>query len=376
MTPKSSEGVSQGNWISFPCLEVTQPIGTFYVGVLPSKSLVNLSYSDVRRPEGQRRDVERYLGIERPLDQKRVAEIREYVGTVDASFPSPIIVAVDASDTQYDSGSGMFRVRDLQGIAKVLDGQHRLAGLATYEEAFDLVVTIFVDMDIENQALLFATINLEQTKVSKSLAYDLYEYARQRSPQKSAHNIVRLLDSEAGSPFLGKIKILGTAGNPEETLSQAVLVDALLPLVSANPVEDRDLVKRGKRLPRATPDEERSLILRNMWLDNEDEKIARVLWNYFGAVEDRWEDSWRVPRRGNMLNRTTGFRGLMLFLRPSYLACGGPERVPTRAQFRELFDKVKLEGEDFTPANYRPGSSGQSKLRNDLLEQTGLSADD
>ena len=364
-----------GQWIEFPCLEVTQPIGTFYVGVLKSSDLVRLSYSDVRRIESERREVETYLGVERPLNPRRVAEIKEYVRTMDASFPSSIIVAVESGDTRYDAKQRLFSLPDRGDVAKILDGQHRLAGLEDYDgEDFDVLATIFVDMDIENQAMLFATINLEQTKVSKSLAYDLYDYAKARSPQKTAHNIVRLLNSESGSPFEGKIKILGTAGEPGQTVSQAVFIDALLPLMSKNPMRDKDDLKRGKKVERATKleEEQESLIFRNMFLDGKDALIARVVWNYFAAVEAKWQSYWRDVRRGSLLNRTTGFRGLMLFLPYAYLHLGRPGNVPSREEFSTIFGRVDLPGEEINPNRFPPGSSGQTGLRDVLLSQTGL----
>ena len=363
----------RNGWISVHCLEVTQPIGTFYLGVMNARDLVKVSYADFRRIEREHREVETYLGIERPLISKRVAELKDYVKTVDATFPSSIILAVESKDTKYDQRTGVLELRNAENVAKVLDGQHRIAGLEDYQNGeFQTIATLFVDMDIENQAMVFATINLEQTKVNKSLAYDLFEYARQRSPQKTAHNIVKLLDSREGSPFKGKIKILGTAGDPGETLSQALFIDALLTLTSDDPKGDRDLLKRGKKPPRATPAEEQSLIFKNMFIAEEDAEIARVLWNYFGAVEDRWGDHWRQVRRGYVLNRTTGFRGLTLFLRHAYLHVAKPGQVPTRQQFNDIFSQVRLDGHEITPENYPPGSSGQIRLRDHLLAQTGL----
>jgi hypothetical protein len=42
-----------------------------------------------------------------------------------------------------------------------------------------------------------------------------------------------------------------------------------------------------------------SLIFRNMFLDERDADIARVLWNYFGADEDRWAGRLERGRPGN-----------------------------------------------------------------------------
>lgn len=373
MSPEAA-ATPESDWLHFHCLEVTQPIGTFYVTVMKTGDVVRLSYNDVRRISTERREVETYLGIERPLNPRRVADIADYVETTDASFPSAVIFAVQPENASYDPQSGILSLRDRQDIAKILDGQHRIAGLEQYKGSdFNLIVTVFVDMDIENQALLFGTINLEQTKVSKSLAYDLFEYAKTRSPQKAAHNIVVLLDSEPESPFLGKIKRLGRAEERGETLSQAVFVDALLVFVSHNAMKDRDLLKRGRRPERASPGDERGgLIFRNMFLDERDAEITKVLWNYFRAVQDRWPEDWDEVRPGNVLNRTTGFRALMGFLPHAYLLFVQPGEVPDQSQFKELFDRVQLQAGGFNPDTFKPGSAGQTALRKRLLADAGF----
>ncbi len=363
----------RNGWITFRCLEVTQPIGLFYVGVMRSVDILQIAYSDVRRIAGERREIETYLGIERPLGAKRVSELKKYVTLVDATFPSPIIVALESKNTDYDSKTQMFSVKGDKDVAKILDGQHRIAGLEGYSgEAFDLVVTLFVDMDIEDQAMVFATINLEQTKVNKSLAYDLYDYAKARSPQKTAHNIVRVLDSTKGSPFAGKIKILGTAGDPNEVLSQATFVEALLKLISSDPMKDRDLLKRGRTPSDAPPQEEQRLVFRNMFLRKQDDEIGIVVWNFFAAVEKKWGVFWSEVKRGFLLNRTTGFKGLMGFFPYAYRATGGPGSVPAQERFDELFSKINLPGERFTRDNFPPGTGGQTLLRDMLLSQTSL----
>ena len=72
-----------------------------------------------------------------------------------------------------------------------------------------LIVTLFVDMPIENQAMTFAVINLEPTKVNKSLAYDLYEYAKSRRHQERALEDSPIVGyRRLPTPFLGKRKLL------------------------------------------------------------------------------------------------------------------------------------------------------------------------
>lgn len=370
----SSDGTQH---IVFHCIEVRQPIGGFYVGALDARDLAAIARADVRRiREGLPRDVEEFSGIQRPLSDSRVSELKQYVTTVDASFPTSIIVAVSSDDAEYDA-KGVMRIRKAPDVAKIIDGQHRIAGLADYRgPAFELNVTLFVDMDIEDQALLFATINLKQTKVNKSLAYDLYEFATARSPQKTAHNIARLLNSRDDSPFHRRVKILGTAsGERSETVTQAAFVDRLLPLITEDAMRDRDALKRGKELPDAAPSKVRDLVFRKLFKAEQDAEIARIVWNLFHAVRGRWPAAWASNERGAVLNRTTGFSALMRFLAVAYRQLDPTlSTVVTHADFGSLLAKVQLDDRDFTRERFLPGSAGQGRLLNELLSGSGLGA--
>ena len=310
--------------ISIPCLEIEQPIGTFYIGVMDAEDLIRISYADVRRIE--RRDLETYVGIERPLSSKRVEEIKSYVNTIDATFPTGVILAITSENEKVAYDRGIMTIKADEEVAQIIDGQHRIAGLEGFTgETFQVNVVIFIDMDMEDQAMVFATINLAQTKVSKSLVYDLYEYTKSRSPTKTCHNIARLLNAREGSPFYERIKILGTATRPHQPLTQAAIVEGLLGLISRDPrtaLHERDLLKRGKQLDRA-PATERTRLLRNMFIDERDAEIAKLVWNYFDAVRQRWPDAWgSVEERGNMLPRTNGFRAFMRFFSLVYPRVG------------------------------------------------------
>jgi DGQHR domain-containing protein len=363
-------------WIEFSCLEVKQPIGTFYMGVMNFNDVINISYADVRRIE--QREVEVVLGIQRPLADDRVKELQHYVRTVDASFPTSIILAVSELDEEgepnvvFDEEFGTMRIKKRINLARIIDGQHRIAGLVNYEgPPFQLNVTLFVDMDVEDQALLFATINLKQTKVNKSLAYDLFEFSMSRSPQKTCHNIAKILNSQERSPLHGRIKILGKAtGKPHENLTQAAVVERLIVYISPAPMRDRDLIKRGRRLAKATPQDEelRNLIFRNMFIDEHDENILLILWNYFTAVARKWPAAWNSDTTGYILNRTTGFAALMRLLPSVYRAIAQPGEIPDEAAFARVLNRSELRDAAFTRETYIPGSSGERRLLEDLTE--------
>lgn len=366
--------MNENEYVSFKCIEVTQPIGTFYIGRMDYQDLIDISYADVLRIE--QRDVERYLGVERPLSPRRVANLVKYVETIDATFPTSVILTISSNDADYDEKSEIMKIRRGHEIAKIIDGQHRIAGLKEYSGSsgpFQVNVTIFVDMDMENQGMVFAVINLEQTKVNKSIVYSLYEYARSRSPQKTCHNIAKLLNSKEGSPFKDKIKILGSAtGKAKESLTQATFVERLLFFISREPMIDRDRLKRGEKLSKVTGSEERRLLFRNMFIDERDAEVAKVISNYFAAVEFKWFDAWYHSRAGNILNRTTGFGALMRFFPIACLYLGNPGDVISADDFATVFKKIILKEEDFNPDKYKPGATGERDLFQDFCEQTGL----
>lgn len=361
--------------IIFKCIEIKQPIGIFYIGSIDSKDLVDIAYADVMRIKDRKDDFDVYLGIQRELSPGRVTDLEKYVNTVDASFPTSVILAIASENAEFDAKTQKMKIPRREEIAKIIDGQHRIAGLKNYTgDSFQVNVTIFVDMEIEDQAMVFSTVNLKQTKVNKSLSYNLYQYATTRSPQKTCHDIAKLLNSKSSSPFQNHIKILGKAtGKIEETITQATFVDRLIKYLSKDPMNDRDQIKRSKKLTHVEGKDTRRLIFRNMFIDDRDAEIARIIFNYFKAVENKWGDFWIKGRTGNILNKTTGFGALMRFLRPCYLSVGKLDEIVDIPEFDKIFKKINITGNSFTPENYLPGASGENKLFAKLCEQSRLS---
>jgi DGQHR domain-containing protein len=359
-------------------IKVSQPIGDLFIASMDQKLIQDITFFDVRRRIAEERDVERYLGIQRPLQPKRVEELRDYVNFIDATFPTSIILAIDSDYAEFDEDTGVLTISNtVQGddvpsiafrnLCRVIDGQHRIAGLEglKQDQQFDVIVSIFIGSDISDQAYVFATVNLEQTKVNKSIAYDLFELARTRSPIKTCHNIAVALDVSEESPFFKRIKRLGVAteGRATETLTQSTFVNSLVGYIADNPKQDRDDLIRGERLNYVTGKNAQRLCFRNLFIDGEDVKIGKIIEQYFLAVRSRWPDAWEYTGKGIMLNRTNGFRALMKFFGKAYNYLASPgDFVPERS-FLELFNRVNASWDSFTVTTYRPGTSGEVELR-------------
>jgi DGQHR domain-containing protein len=374
--------------LTLPAIRVRQPIGDFYIAAIRAQDLVDISYNDVRRLAKDKRDVEKYLGIQRPVSPTRIKKIKKYLGSTDATFPTAVIVAIDERCVIFDEKAGTITLTEFHGdktadeedipygkIAKVIDGQHRIASFMDdsgnwyfpfIDRDFEINLSIFVGADVSEQANIFATVNLAQTKVNRSLVYDLTELAKTPSPLKSCHNVAVALDAEESSPLYRRIKRLGTAtpGRKNEPLTQASFVEALIRFLTPDPVQDRNDLLEGKKLKRATPDELRKYPFRNLFIDGKELDIAEILYNYFRAVEGKWPVSWNaIDVTGNLLPRANAFKALMKFLKENvYLEIVGKSigRIPTPNEFSPFFAKIELNDDDFTTKNFAPGSGGQS----------------
>ncbi len=222
--------------ISLPLLEVKQPIGVFYVTAMPAEIL--LKVTEIRRRKyGE--------GIQRKSSQKRIYEIGQYCSEADATFPTPIIIALD-DKPELSITADHLEFNDSEIIGEVIDGQHRLLGIqhSGIMEQFTLPVVLMFGLTEEEKAYVFSIINSTQTRVSMSLIYDLFDVAKKRSPQKTCHEIARLLNSDETSPFYRRLKMLGTKEDDLASLSQGSFIKYLLPLISSKPEEDTRVTKR------------------------------------------------------------------------------------------------------------------------------------
>lgn len=342
----------------------------------------------MRRVIEEQRDVERYLGIQRPLDKKRVAQLDRYVNFVDATFPTACILAIDADYADYDEETSKLVIRNfregdetptknIRHIARVLDGQHRIAGLRHFTgDIFEVPVVFFVGADLAEQANIFSTVNLEQNKVGRSLAYDLFALAKTRSPQRLAHEIAVAFDSDAASPFYKRIKRLGVAtpGRYRETLAQSQFVEALLSMITKDEKVDRDILLRGKAIAKPSADELERYIFRGMFVGGRDLDIAKSVDAFFQAVRAKWPEAWDAFGKGFVLNKTMGFRALMRLMRLVYVDRCGPNEVLKLEQATSVISKSNLLDAQFTTDTYKPGSSGESQLFRDLRDSCGLPA--
>ena len=221
--------------------------------------------------------------------------------------------------------------------------------------------------------MIFSKVNLAQTKVNRSLVYDLFSLDRDRSPEKTAHEIAVNLNDMPESPFYQKIKRLGSAteGVFGETLSQATIVKGILPYITKDALTDRDIGRRSGFWPDRGQDDFERRIFYPAFRDNRDGEILATVLNYFNAAKVRWPEAWEYTGRGSVLPKTNGFNGLIRFLRDAYLYLTSTPRVVTQKEFERVFARCELTDADFNVDRFKPGSSGSAELYRTLAKALG-----
>ncbi len=318
--------------ITINLIEIEQPIGVFYVGKINSYTLAKI-YKLRTRNEND--------GIQRKLSAKRVKEISKYCEDPDATFPTPIILSIDEENIEafknLDGSTDIFQltINDNNRIAEVLDGQHRLVGIEQAKNFnCEIMIVVVFGATEEEKAYIFSTINSNQTKVDRSIIYDLFELSEHRSPYKTCHEIARIMNSSDSSPFHNKLKMLGKKSTDSDVLSQGTFVTSLVTLISKKPNDDMIDIKNNKVLK---PDS--SCVLRKYFLENKDEVILRILMNYFSAVSDVFVDEWN-DYNSYILLKTTGYCALIMTFDTLYKK-GTKNKTLTYEFFKQEFTHVK-----------------------------------
>ena len=180
--------------LRFPAVRVHQPLGEFFAIAMDAETLRKVTFIDPTRIKQADRQsfIYNLLGAQRPSSIPRAKQIAKYIDTQEAAFPNSVILAanyIEYGELQEDSekrwrveeskGDYTLVVPTLEQMASVIDGQHRLLGFDYCDperRKMELLCSVYIDLPHAYQAYLFATININQRKVDKSLAYEQFGY--------------------------------------------------------------------------------------------------------------------------------------------------------------------------------------------------------
>jgi len=358
-------------------LRVRQPLGEFFVSALPASTIVGRVNN---RPRSS--NVERSEDIQRIFSEKRVNEIADFSRDPQATFPTPIILALN-SRVVFEVGLQSqnilenstphltcFEIPDNGLIGDVLDGQHRVLGLerSSNRGDFDLPVVFMFDLSLDDKAFVFSIINSKQTPVSGSLIYDLFDLSKSPSPQKTCHYIAQSLNSTPGSPFFGRLKMLGRredhhGEDRRVRLSQGSFAARLQELISKDPMEDARLFKIGEK-----PEDDARCPLRKYFIIGDDQSLLKITRNFFTAAAKTFKTEWEDEEGQFVIRKTVGYTALIIVLR-HILDEAFRQKNLTEAFFEMQFEKLKqnLGAKPLTADEFPSSGAGAIKLAKALL---------
>lgn len=398
--------------LSVPALRVVQPIGVYYVAVIPAEVLLQVSYSDKLTAKWDAtRQTYLLEGTQRALQEKRFQQIAEYIARADSAFPNAIILAANfrQDDGLLETGpeenapAGTFDPRwtitdDANGHAKltipsaaklaaIIDGQHRLLGFTRVTDLtrlkMDLVCSVFLGLPKPYQAQLFATINSTQKAVDKSQTYELFGYnleeedPQQWSPDKLAVFIARKLGTDPESPLRGRVVIAAETDEELRALSAetnwrvstAVVVDGVLRLISSNPKRDASIMLEDGRRPRSVLELARvdRSKLRSLYLAGQDQVLYVLTRSFLQACENIF---WAAAPKGSYITKTIGVQALFDILK--LVADDANERRDISVKFFEA--TLRPAGLiDFTSDEFRNASgAGRTTIKRAIASACGL----
>lgn len=406
-----------------PALRVEQPIGTFYVTVLPADLLLQVASSDVMSATMNPDGVGYVLsGTQRLVQDRRLTQIADYIDRIDSAFPNSIILAANynrevgldvdeleameeeeredanaaavapdesKSWTVDEKPDGCFQITipSADKLAAIIDGQHRLFAFAKADAAtrldMQLICAVFIDLPKAIQAQIFATINSTQKPVDRSLTYELFGYnvsdepEEYWTPDKLAVFLARKLATQSSSPLKGKIAVSPKRDEALVALGQqavwkvstAVVVDGILRLFSSNPKRDTNAMRTSRAQPRSVlamgPKDKSPL--RSEFIKVNDALIYAMVENYLKACANLF---WQAPAPGSFIIKTVGVQALFDILRK--IAPEAYEAEDLRVPFFE--ERLRPASTiNFADEQFRvPSGSGRSIIRRALEGALGL----
>lgn len=395
-------------------IRVNQPLGTFYAFSLGADVLDRITYSqpaEVMERMEQETDENKggysIFGTQRGENKKRLDEIASFIRTTEATFPNAIILAANYDqEGRYiedearrwvveGPAEGPWKLHipsSSERSASIIDGQHRLHAfnrlpLGAPERSMELLCVVFLELPTPYHAYVFATINFNQKKVDRSLAYELFGFdvderpAHYWSPETLAVYLTRLMNTEKESPLFRSIFPVADSdklfsdkdgqANGDVRVSMATIVDGILRLLSKNPREDRNIVRRpeNKDLGRASLSPINGVPLRTLYIQGNDKAIYDLLCNYFAAIRFT---IWATAGKGSYLRKTVGLQALFDVLRE--LLISKPTTAANFSYDALVTTLTPCSNLDPTGDKYQASGIGRSDIRRELLQAMEMAA--
>ena len=284
----------------------------FYCFVTRPRDLLKISFVNHRSlndPEGA-------PTYQRLVGKTRLREIGKFI-QAGGFFPTNILINFMrtvrfekiANDEAAEVTYGNLYLPDKYRSAWIIDGQHRLYGFSPIEDKFldqNIFVVAFDQLQKNEEAQLFVTINHEQKSVPKHLLDDLEGELKWGSDIPSerigaiAARLINILNNDVAEPFHNRVTQQGIPSTNATCLTIPAIKDAL---------------RRSGLLGRAVMNNTNYELgpLSGMKDSDSLEKARCALNQYFGHIRTANLDQWEKGREGYLCTNVAIQAYMMFF---------------------------------------------------------------
>lgn len=289
-------------------IEVNQPLGAFYVFKIPATKLVEITFSMAAYSQDGK-----LSGVQRKLKDERIKQIALFSGTKNATLPSSIILSanfessgqfVEDEEITWKVVKDKIVIPSNKPLASIIDGQHRVEGIKKAIKDgifidFDILCSVYIDLPFPQQAEIFTSINYNQKKVDKSVAYELFGYdledtdVKNWSPDTLAIYFARVLNNDKKSPLNGHIysSLQGSIKHDKWFISTACIVESICLLFTNDATKDRYVIHQSQSsLFNASGRDRLKQIksnapLRQLYIERKDKDIFEYIMSFLNKVD-------------------------------------------------------------------------------------------
>ena len=188
----------------------------------------------------ERRIAQSEAAYQRPVIRKKIAELVQYYQQCRdmrnlPAIPGAVIIISERRLAFKPAGkgsSGTLEIPEETGVLRALDGQHRLLALETASGSdgieIDVPAVLFDSLEPSQIVEMFVTINAKHTRLNPSHLLSLAGRRLYANPHQAlAHDILRKLNEDDGSPLYHEVRMLGVGAG---RVSQASLNEEMVEL--------------------------------------------------------------------------------------------------------------------------------------------------
>jgi len=355
--------------ITVPAFQIKFGGVNVYNFVINPKDLLEVAFV-ARREVGK----ERYY--QRIIDKKRLVNIAKYIEN-GGRFPNNIIISFkkdldvkfhrikgpDYSSTDWPYVGISYGILEFPKDYRscwIIDGQHRLYAFINVKKNFyfNMPVTAFEHLDIEDQCKFFLDINKNQKPVNPDLLWDLNGEMIPSEKDGIISNVVKFLNNEDRGPLFYKIYYPST-GIKKKT--DMIKISAICIAIKKRKIIDEFTLQNIKN-PLYNKDP--SLCVK---------KVGQSLSKYFEVLKTNFPNNWDLKSKGFIL--TNGGISVMIGLFEKILSriMQKDKREPSKEDFKFYTSPIKEELESLDATylkNLRlrcTSEGGKSELLNELV---------